>query len=65
MVRVDTYKNIAVGATYRNFRGYERVVKGVHQLANGKTRITYDDFMGKYKTCYSETFIEWLRKSYY
>lgn len=62
---MDTYKNIAVGETYKNFRGYERVVKEVHELANGKTRITYDDFTGKYKTCYYETFIEWMKKSYY
>ncbi len=62
---MDTYRNIHVGETYRNFRGYERVIKEIHELANGKMRIIYDDFTGKYKTCDFETFIAWLKKSYY
>lgn len=62
---MESYGDINVGQTYKNFRGYERVVKEIHEMPNHKIRITYDDFTGKFRTCEYGTFVEWIKKKYY
>jgi len=62
---LQKYKDIEVGKTYNNFKRYERVVKDIHETSNGKVKVTYDDFTGKYKTCEYNSFITWTQRKYY
>ena len=62
---MQKYKDIEVGKIYKNFKGYERVVKDIHEISDGKVKVVYDDFTGKYKTCEYNSFITWIQRKYY
>ena len=54
-------EEIIIGKTYKNFRGYERVVLDVFEHEN-TTKVTYDDFTGNAITCGIGTFRDWIKK---
>lgn len=58
-------KEIEVGKKYKNFRGYERIVKEIYESGDGRKRIKYDDDTGIDRECYYDSFLQWIKKVYY
>ncbi len=54
---------IIIGKSYKNFKGYERVVLNIFQHEN-TTKVTYNVFTGNPSTCNIDSFRQWIKKQY-
>ncbi len=51
---------IKVGRTYKNFRGYYRMVLSINEK-----EVTYEDGTGPPRTCKLYSLRQWVKKNYY